>query len=54
MIIAARQMMETRRGSTTVLFAAFAAVLTLGVMMIGRTASHKMFASLNKAPIVRY
>ncbi len=54
MIIAARQMMDTRRGSTTIVFAAFAAILTLGVMMLGRSAGQQMFASLNKAPAIRY
>lgn len=54
MILAMRRMIDNRRGSTTIMFAAFAAVLTIGVMMLGKSAGSGMIASLNKQPAIRY
>jgi hypothetical protein len=54
MIITARRAITSRSGSTTIMFAAFAAVLTLGIMMLSRNASHQMVAFVNKQPAIRY
>lgn len=54
MIITLNRAIASRRGSTTLMFAAFAAALTVGVMMLGKSAGTQMMASLNKAPAIRY
>jgi hypothetical protein len=54
MILAARRMIDSRSGSTTIMFAAFAAVLTIGVMMMGERVSQKMARALNQQPVISY
>ena len=54
MIITFRRMIGSRTGSTTVMFAAFAAVLSLGVMSLSKSASQHMMAAINKQAPLRY
>ena len=54
MILTFRRAIDSRSGSTTLMFAAFACALTIGVMMLTKSVSQKMVASLNYTPAIRY
>ena len=54
MIITFRRMIGSRTGSTTVMFAAFAAVITMGVMSLSKSASQHMMAAITKQAPLRY
>ena len=54
MIASVRRLIESRAGSTTVMFAAFAAVLAIGVLSLSKPVSKTMMAAINKAAPLRY
>ena len=54
MITTIRRLIASPTGSTTVMFAAFAAVLSLGVMSMSKTASKTIMAAINKTAPIRY
>jgi hypothetical protein len=54
MILTFRRAIDSRSGSTTIMFAAFAAALTIGVMMLGKSVSQKMVTAVNYTAPIRY
>lgn len=49
-----RTMISSRRASTTLMFAVFAAVMTLGVMSFSKQVKHTVTAAITKQAPLRY
>ncbi len=48
------QILTSKRASTTLWFAVFAAMLTIGVMTLSKRIQHTMVAAVNKQAPLRY
>ncbi len=54
MISILRRQIDSRTGSTTVMFAAFAAVIAIGLLSLAKPASRTMIAAIHKQAPIRY
>ena len=48
------RIISSRRASTSLMFAVFAAVLTIGVMTMSRQIHNTMVAAINKSMVIHY
>jgi hypothetical protein len=49
-----RAIAADRRANASLMFAMFAAVLTLGILSLSKGVTHTMIAALNKQAAIRY
>jgi len=54
MITILRRQIDSRTGSTTVMFAAFAAVVAIGILSMAKPVSRTMMAAIHKQAPIRY